>query len=534
MWLINTQTLELEEKGANPPPYAILSHTWEDEEVLFRDMASGASSATKSKKGYAKIVETCKLASEDELGYAWVDTCCIDKSSSAELSEAINSMFQWYRNSNVCYVYLSDLPADRELAWELEKCRWFTRGWTLQELIAPRWLTFYDSSWKYRATKESQKSLISKITRIDEEYLKPGSSSYLEDASVARKMSWAANRETTRVEDLAYCLLGLFGINMPLLYGEGSQAFIRLQEVIIQKTNDLSLAAWSSSIPGGELYSGILASSIQAFRSCGNLTGDRLAEFSVTNRGIRITKQLLANTDPPHYGLYLGYEEGLDSSILYLVLQKTRDGDFVRDNGISGGIRRERCPIDVQNLGEQTIYLRRTSGFSIRQLDHDLTTLRRGGLQITWEEDLVIVAAEPQELWDSAHRVLLEGLRPALFVFRHVSPPYDSVAIIIIRDAFESVFMLSGLSPALPHIMKTLFSTTKEGLTHLWNLTPMWPNAKYTIAVSQWSGTNTYRTPTNELNVFLTGDVSKEYKLKNLTIKAASKSRWGLRAALNI
>lgn len=146
MRLINTNTYAFEEFiGRNIPKYAILSHTWEEEEVSFADVTGNP--RFREKKGWSKIDMTCKLASHQGLAYAWVDTCCIDKSSSAELTEAINSMFRWYQRAEICYVFLSDLY--KGTVRELDHCRWFTRGWTLQELIAPCRVQFFDSSWRH-------------------------------------------------------------------------------------------------------------------------------------------------------------------------------------------------------------------------------------------------------------------------------------------------------------------------------------------------------------------------------------------------
>ena len=203
------------------PPYAILSHTWEDEEVTFEAMRTPA---CQNMKGYQKIAMTCRLASEANISYAWVDTCCIDKSSSAELTEAINSMYRWYQRAAICYAFLSDLepamPGEKSsitATATLRDCRWFTRGWTLQELIAPRQVIFYDRAWQSRGSKSELAEILSEITNVDIEVLqhtKP-----LSALSTAQKMSWAAERETTRMEDTAYCLLGIFDVNMPLLYG---------------------------------------------------------------------------------------------------------------------------------------------------------------------------------------------------------------------------------------------------------------------------------------------------------------------------
>ncbi|KAE9371714.1 HET-domain-containing protein, partial [Stipitochalara longipes BDJ] len=231
MRLLDTKTLELREFFmSDVPPYAILSHTWSDDEVTFQEMSSPTRS---SKKGFDKIAKTCRLARWDGVDFAWVDTCCIDKSSSAELSEAINSMYQWYLNADYCYIYLEDLDPNlptnaRPEEW-LPHCRWLTRGWTLQELLAPKIaknVKFFDMDWRYRGTKLNLGDALSEYTGIPLSVLTGGiaPSRY----SVASRMSWAARRRTTRLEDTAYCLLGLFDVNMPLLYGEGTKAFRRL------------------------------------------------------------------------------------------------------------------------------------------------------------------------------------------------------------------------------------------------------------------------------------------------------------------
>jgi hypothetical protein len=284
MWLIDTATLRLrevidpEEAGVR---YAILSHTWgsPQEEVSFRDFAD--LKQARSKAGFAKIEKTCEIARSQGIQYAWVDTCCIDKSSSAELSEAINSMFMWYRLSQICYIYLADLEEepydinqwyyvhnesngtnkaarstkdrdDHFIQSNFARCRWFSRGWTLQELIAPQKAVFYDSQWQQFASKFGIAHILSLITGIQEGVLTGFAA--LGDIPVFTRMSWAAKRTTTRVEDSAYCLLGLFDINFPLIYGEGPRAFRRLQEEIIRKTQDISILAWSGENPPGPKY----------------------------------------------------------------------------------------------------------------------------------------------------------------------------------------------------------------------------------------------------------------------------------------
>ncbi|KAK3902002.1 heterokaryon incompatibility protein-domain-containing protein [Staphylotrichum tortipilum] len=264
MRLLNTTTLKLTEFTRDVPPYAILSHTWGDEEVTFQEI--GLPERHK-KKGFRKIRWCCQQAKRDTLEWAWVDTCCIDKTSSAELSEAINSMYNWYREAQVCYVYLEDVPdldadldpgldsdADDEseaaLRWDdrFRPARWFTRGWCLQELIAPGAVEFYSAGWREIGTKLSLCERISKITGIPSNVLLDPDSA-LEGCCLAQRMSWASARKTSRVEDEAYCLLGIFGVHMPLLYGEGERAFYRLQEEIIRQTEDYSFLLWSEVPP---------------------------------------------------------------------------------------------------------------------------------------------------------------------------------------------------------------------------------------------------------------------------------------------
>lgn len=262
MWLVNVQTrnLELFNDVRNLPPYAILSHTWTGSEITMQQYQYAVASDDprfdhiRTTQGYLKIEASCLQARAYHLPYVWIDTCCIDKTSSAELSEAINSMFRWYRLAQVCYAFLEDVEAavsDRSgLAnvdatvntSQVAKSRWFTRGWTLQELIAPRYVQFYDKHWTCFGSKETMKVHLAQITGIDEDVLTGARS--LDSISIARRMSWAAHRQTTKEEDLAYSLLGIFDINMPLLYGEGAKAFVRLQEEILREHDDQSLFAW--------------------------------------------------------------------------------------------------------------------------------------------------------------------------------------------------------------------------------------------------------------------------------------------------
>lgn len=309
MYFLHTETLKLiriDNLGRDiASKYAILSHTWGDEEVLFSDLQGSPYSeeienlqdriallesyflegkakssfqegqyswsqeagegsggqeraetekernrrlrGAKRKKGWSKIEACCREATKYGVCLVWIDTCCIDKDSSAELSEAINSMFEWYRNAKVCLVYLEDVFVDDDRdRGQLRKARWFTRGWTLQELIAPPVVIFFSKDWAFIGTGSSLAQDIAEITGIDQAVLGGDGTNALSMFSVANRLSWAAKRSVTRPEDRPYSLMGLFGVNMPIIYGEGERAaFFRLQQEIFQVTGDHSIFAWA-------------------------------------------------------------------------------------------------------------------------------------------------------------------------------------------------------------------------------------------------------------------------------------------------
>lgn len=308
--------------------YAILSHCWgaPAEEVQFKEMQGLARMGKAKRKklreriGYQKILKSCEQAFKDKLDWVWVDTCCINKESSAELSEAINSMFRWYESSKRCYAYLHDISdsafpseEDQETFGQFNGWpKWFTRGWTLQELIAPRDIQFFNRTWDCIGDKKGLASTLTKVTRVPEAILKDGLSSAR--PSVAQIMSWAADRKTTREEDRAYSLLGLLGVYMPMLYGEAKNAFQRLQLETIRKSNDHSIFAWDHSGDIGRIGS-VLADDPSFFRDCQDIdkldpdefisrfqieplftekemrkvSPKRFLTFSVTNGGIEIS-----------------------------------------------------------------------------------------------------------------------------------------------------------------------------------------------------------------------------------------------------
>ncbi|XXG93825.1 hypothetical protein Hte_000074 [Hypoxylon texense] len=320
MRLLNAKTLALDEFfDEDVPAYAILSHTWEErKEVKFQDMHDPA---REKKPGFTKIKGCCAQAIKDGHQWVWIDTCCIDKTSSAELSEAINSMYRWYAESRVCYIYLSDVDAAEDPGRHnstFRRSRWFKRGWTLQELLAPAVLRFFGSSWdelrtqivkqsvtlpvsqarEYEQNKRNISNIVREITGIRSDILSHRTSVF--SASVAERISWAAGRSTSRREDRAYSLLGLMDINMPLLYGEGDKAFIRLQEELIRKSYDHSLFAWGLYARSTLTWNlpSLLAPSPDAFQGPqwkpyqGILTFDG-GHYLATNLGLHITMRII-------------------------------------------------------------------------------------------------------------------------------------------------------------------------------------------------------------------------------------------------
>ncbi|KAI0327198.1 HET-domain-containing protein [Cubamyces sp. BRFM 1775] len=269
MWLLNTTTYRLQfEPDPARASYAILSHVWHaGAEQTFQDLLAIHATVRKAfpddvtdddpqllaliaKQLASKIKNCCSYARARGYRFVWIDTCCIDKTSSAELSEAINSMFDWYSYAEVCYVFLADVGDEENpmvSSSEFSGSIWFSRGWTLQELVVSRNNIFLSRDWRMLGTKASLAKVIESVTGVDWDvllHLRP-----LHSLSVARRLSWAANRETTRIEDEAYSLMGLFGIRMPAVYGEGRQAFIRLQEEILKRIPDQSLFAWGPRTP---------------------------------------------------------------------------------------------------------------------------------------------------------------------------------------------------------------------------------------------------------------------------------------------
>ena len=263
MWVLSTDRAELHyfsSPEAISDGYAAFSHVWDKTEESFQDMRRiqkecKTNNTNPRDQVCEKIRRFCELAQKHGYKWVWIDTCCIDKTSSAELSEAINSMFRYYSLACVCYGYLRDVPnyepdyADSDEGRDGKNAvffasRWFTRGWTLQELIAPRFFLFLSQNWEVLGSRYDFSMLLEAKFRIPAALLKFEVSH--RNYSISQRMSWYGNRRTTRLEDEAYCLLGLFDIHMPTLYGEGINAFRRLQEEIMRQSPDTTLFAWDS------------------------------------------------------------------------------------------------------------------------------------------------------------------------------------------------------------------------------------------------------------------------------------------------
>ncbi|KAH8755045.1 hypothetical protein F5883DRAFT_607695 [Diaporthe sp. PMI_573] len=257
MRLLNTRTLQAHQAPLELPPYAILSDTW------------GGTSTGSIAPTPAEQQGACTAAHRLGLEWLWLQSLCIDGSSSAEISECINSLFGVFRDSAVCLVYLGDVSleagqAASEVAGQLlRKSRWLERIWTLPELIASKDVRFFDKDWRQFGTKLLLLRELSDATGIDRPVLED--SGCLPDFSIGRRMSWASSCSCEHEEDLAYALIGLFGVSMTILYGEGPLAFLRLQDEISRTTDDASLFCWQAGPHASHEYRGLFAHSPAEF-----------------------------------------------------------------------------------------------------------------------------------------------------------------------------------------------------------------------------------------------------------------------------
>ncbi|THU95440.1 HET-domain-containing protein, partial [Dendrothele bispora CBS 962.96] len=293
MRLLNTNTFEVRKFDSIIPGYAIISHTWDTKELTFQKIRN--LEAAKLHAGWKKVEGACTLARGFGFHWIWIDTCCINKENGSELSEALNSMYMCYSNSNVCYAYLSDasnMEDPRDPKSRFRRSRWFQRGWTLQELLTPPNVIFMDKDWKKIGTRYYLRDVISVITTIPVEVFEGRT---IETFSVAQRMSWAAFRKTSKPEDQAYSLMGIFGVHMTPIYGEGGiKAFIRLQQEIIKVSDDRSIFAWVAHPPSNEPR-GLLAKSPDEFRFSGDIGISKFVKgpYYFTNNGLQIKLPLM-------------------------------------------------------------------------------------------------------------------------------------------------------------------------------------------------------------------------------------------------
>ncbi|KAH8802502.1 heterokaryon incompatibility protein-domain-containing protein, partial [Xylogone sp. PMI_703] len=417
MRLINVETFKLEEFfDGTVPPYAILSHTWghDNEEVSFRDIDEGR--LERAGLRAHKLEGCCERAKKDGLQYAWIDTCCIDKANAVELGEAINSMFQWYRNASICYTYLADVPSG-DNPWDPKSkfftSRWFLRGWTLQELLAPKKLHFYSSEWGFLGTKSDLSPIIEMITGIPRLFLL--GTAELRDASVAQRMSWAAKRVTKRKEDIAYCLLGIFGVVMPMIYGEGAQAFGRLQQEIMRDTTDDSILAWglnlAESAPSHltEVVSGgVLAAAPSDFVNCAHVASYEqysasMNSFDIFGGSLRIHLPLLTTRSGETYGLLRCGSTRDAEQVIGIPLEPAASRgasyDYIRPQGRHAAL----LPKPASEIPTKLIHI-----WKERQRKTMAATNRRYWFYIeaSIETNLELIEVEPRTRWQKDHAMI--------------------------------------------------------------------------------------------------------------------------------
>ena len=254
MRLLHTSTYQLHNHRGTPPDYAILSHRWcSDGEITLSELdSSDLLDDFVTTPQLEKIREACREAARQGIEWIWIDSCCIDKTNSEELARSIRSMFQWYRSAEVCYTYLQDVDMEKFdgniLCNERGKpSEWFSRGWTLQELLAPRKMLFFDMNWHIIGDRYDLALPVEAITRISSNYLR-GEADF-RTASIATRMSWLADRKTQEPEDMAYGMLGILNVSLVPMYGEGHGAWMRLQRELLDTRPDESLFAWTA-LPG--------------------------------------------------------------------------------------------------------------------------------------------------------------------------------------------------------------------------------------------------------------------------------------------
>jgi heterokaryon incompatibility protein (HET) len=267
MRLINVRTLDLRKFNQHPPRYAILSHRWIDEqEICLQDWEvyvanqDPLSSQIKCKSGFIKIQNACIQAQKRGFEWLWADTVCIDKRDNSEVTKSVNLMFSWYQSASVCFAYMHEVSNNNQrLKWTEDNAvvrktpEWFTRGWTLQELLAPKKLLLSDQDWNCIGDRENCAQVITKFTGIP---LSALCGKDIQSYSYADRLAWAKGRQTTEPEDRVYSLLGLLGVSLPAVgYGIGLKAALWQLESAIEKQR----ADGNLSLPDDDLFSRFIA-----------------------------------------------------------------------------------------------------------------------------------------------------------------------------------------------------------------------------------------------------------------------------------
>lgn len=398
MRLLHAVDLKLKVIYDNIPPYAILSHTWGKDEVSLQEVEDFDLSFLQTKAGFRKIQACCQKALYDGLEYVWVDSCCIDKTNSTELSETINSMYRYFSDAVVCYTHLADVHAVADPTAPnaaFRRSKWFTRGWTLQELLVPPSLVFYSADWQEIGTRNSLSHVITEMTGIRISVLKRAYKNEQNDTCIGERMRWASNRKTTRIEDRAYSLLGIFGIFMPVIYGEGSNAFVRLQEEIIRTHDDHTIFAWRSD--GVKQTGALLAESPDAFSHFDGMRSvkidNRVSPYGLTNAGLRI--------NVPIVPVELSENDSRGWGALAML-----DIEALCDKGES-------------SEGRIGIYVRldRVSGLHERVYPDRLVTLKREQFAVIQPREIYIKAKVARSV---AHEEMFQDSREEGFLVRNV------------------------------------------------------------------------------------------------------------------
>lgn len=458
MHLINVETFSLETfTSKSIPPYAILSHTWgtEKEEVSFSDIRK--EKFEKTGNGVEKLRGCCNQARVDGLRYAWIDTCCINKDSEAELSEAINSMFQWYRKATVCYVYLSDVTKGdkhRDSKSKFSSSRWFQRGWTLQELLAPKDVRFYSQEWAFIGTKGDYSDVVETITGIPPQFLLHWQE--LCEASVAQRLSWAANRKTKRMEDAAYCLLGIFGVGLTMRYGEGNGAMHRLQKMIMQNTGDHSILAWglnpdtARSTPSESadvISAGILATTPLDFANSGKIVVRRqdptpINAFNISDRHLEVQLSLHTTLTGEVYGLLNCGPEQHEEQVVAIPLHKDVSSapfeEYLRPQGRNAVLLSRHAlslsakVVHIQMKRQIRAHRARSRRLWLHIEGHQKINLRPEGdyPPATWENERAMIA----EASDSGGNIT----RRYLARFRNKDEAFRDVVVVVEFEMLES------------------------------------------------------------------------------------------------